>query len=59
MVSGVKINSKDGPLGVRLIVNVVPNPILKKVEIQTINSVITDEYVDEVLIIIMEQPKPK
>ena len=29
--SGVKINSQDGPLGVRLIVNVVPNPILKKV----------------------------
>ncbi len=28
--SGVKINSQDGPLGVRLIVNVVPNPILKK-----------------------------
>ena len=28
--SGVKIKSKDGPLGVRLIVNVVPNPILKK-----------------------------
>ena len=28
--SGVKINSEDGPLGVRLIVNVVPNPILKK-----------------------------
>ena len=28
--SGVKIKSQDGPLGVRLIVNVVPNPILKK-----------------------------
>ena len=26
--SGVKIKSEDGPLGVRLIVNVVPNPIL-------------------------------
>ena len=26
--SGVKIESQDGPLGVRLIVNVVPNPIL-------------------------------
>ena len=36
--SGVKINSKDGPLGVRLIVNVVPNPILKKVELKPINS---------------------
>ena len=29
--SGVKINSQNGPLGVRLIVNVVPNPNLKKV----------------------------
>ena len=36
--SGVKIKSQDGPLGVRLIVNVVPNPILKKVELQPINS---------------------
>jgi len=32
--SGVKIKSQDGPLGVRLIVNVVPNPILKKVELK-------------------------
>ena len=38
--SGVKINSQDGPLGVRLIVNVVPNPILKKVEIKPINSIV-------------------
>ena len=40
--SGVKIKSQDGPLGVRLIVNVVPNPILKKVELEPINSVISD-----------------
>ena len=46
--SGVKIKSQDGPLGVRLIVNVVPNPILKKVELQPINSVISNSYVDEV-----------
>ncbi len=46
--SGVKINSQDGPLGVRLIVNVVPNPILKKVELKPINSVISNEYVDNV-----------
>ena len=36
--SGVKIKSQEGPLGVRLIVNVVPNPILKKVEIKPTNS---------------------
>ena len=46
--SGVKINSQDGPLGVRLIVEVVPNPILKKVELKPSNSVISNSYVDTV-----------
>ncbi len=46
--SGVKIKSQDGPLGVRLIVNVVPNPILKKVELTPINSVISSAYVDKI-----------
>ena len=46
--SGVKIKSQDGPLGVRLIVNVVPNPILTKVELNPINSVIPNSYVDEI-----------
>ena len=46
--SGVKIKSQDGPLGVRLIVSVVPNPILKKVELNPKNSVISNEYVDSI-----------
>ncbi len=46
--SGVKIKSQDGPLGVRLIVNVIPNPILKKVELKPINSVIPNAYVDKI-----------
>ena len=46
--SGVKIKAKDGPLGVRLIVNVVPNPILKKVVINPKNSVITQDYVNNI-----------
>ncbi|MDC3019535.1 BamA/TamA family outer membrane protein [Prochlorococcus sp. AH-736-E15] len=46
--SGVKIKSQDGPLGVRLIVNVVPNPILNKVEIKSTNSVISNKYVDNI-----------
>ena len=46
--SEVKINSQNGPLGVRLIVNVVPNPILKKVELNSKNTVISDEYVDDI-----------
>ena len=45
--SGVKIKSQDGPLGVRLIVNVVPNPILNKVELKSIKSVISNEYIDD------------
>ena len=46
--SGVKIKSQDGPLGVRLIVKIVPNPILKKVELKPGNSVISDSYVDSI-----------
>ena len=46
--SGVNIKSQDGPLGVRLIVNVVPNPILTKVEIKPTNTVISSEYVDDI-----------
>jgi len=46
--SGVNIKSEDGPLGVRLIVNVVPNPILKKVELKEISSVVSNEYLDKV-----------
>ncbi|AIQ95650.1 BamA/TamA family outer membrane protein [Prochlorococcus sp. MIT 0604] len=46
--SGVKIKPQDGPLGVRLIVNVVPNPILKKVELKPMNSVFSNEYVDDI-----------
>jgi len=46
--SGVKIKSEDGPLGVRLIVKIVPNPILKKVQLQPTNSVIPSEYIDDI-----------
>ena len=53
--SGVKVKSQDGPLGVRLIVSVVPNPILKKVELNPINSVISNSYVDDILVIFMVQ----
>ena len=46
--SGVKIESQDGPLGVRLIVKVVPNPILKKVELKPLNSVISEAYLSDI-----------
>ena len=46
--SGVKIKSEDSPLGVRLIVSVVPNPILNKVELNPIDSIIPSEFVDDI-----------
>ncbi len=46
--SGVKIKSLDGPLGVRLIVSVVPNPILKKVKLNPKNIIIPNEFVDNI-----------
>ncbi len=46
--SGVNIKSQDGPLGVRLIVNVVPNPILRKVELKPESSIISDEFIDSI-----------
>ena len=46
--SGVKIKSEDGPLGVRLIVSVVPNPILKKVELNPKDTLISNKYIDDI-----------
>ena len=46
--SGVKIKSQDGPLGVRLIVNVVPNPILRKVTLEPKSPLISNEFVDNI-----------
>ena len=45
--SGVQVKSEDGPLGVRLIINVIPNPILKKVELNPSEKIISKELVDE------------
>ena len=47
--SGVKIKPQSGPLGVKLIVNIVPNPILEKVEIKQTSSVISNEYLDDIV----------
>ncbi len=46
--SGVKIKSQDGPLGVTLIVKVVPNPILRKVELKPTSSVISNKDLDDI-----------
>ena len=46
--SGVKFKAEDGPLGVKLIVQIVPNPILKKVNIKPDNKIIPQEYVNKI-----------
>ncbi len=46
--SGVKIKSEDGPLGVRLIVSIVPNPILKKVTLNPENKIIPNKLVNDI-----------
>ncbi len=44
--SGVKFKAEDGALGVKLIVQIVPNPILKQISIQPSNSIVTQKYVN-------------
>ena len=46
--SGVTVKSEDGPLGVRLIVNVVPNPILNKVELNPKERIIPNQFLDDI-----------
>ncbi len=46
--SGVKIKFEEGSLGVRLIVTIVPNPLLKEVQISPENVVIADDFIDEI-----------
>ena len=46
--SGVKFKAEDGSLGVKLIVKVVPNPILKKIIIQPSNTIISQKLVNKI-----------
>tara|TARA_Y100001978_G_scaffold197667_1_gene208874 strand:- start:6158 stop:8275 length:2118 start_codon:yes stop_codon:yes gene_type:complete len=46
--SGVKFRADDGPLGVKLIVEIVPNPILKKVTINPNFSLIPEKFVNNI-----------
>ncbi len=48
LFSGVKFKAEDGSLGVKLIVNVVPNPILKKIIIQPSNTIISQKLVNKI-----------
>ena len=44
----INIETQDSPLGVRLIVNVVPNPILKIIELNPKNTIIPSNFVDDI-----------
>ncbi len=48
--SGVKIKSQDGPLGVRLLVSVVPNPILNKVKLNPEKTIIPNDYLNDIFL---------
>ena len=46
--SGVKFKAEDSSLGVRLIVKIVPNPILKEIAIKPTNTIITQKLVNTI-----------
>ena len=46
--SEVKFKTEDGPLGVRLVVNIVPNPILKEIALSPSEVIISDELLDNI-----------
>jgi len=48
LFSGVKFKTEDGPLGVRLIVSIVPNPILKKVSVSPNDVIISERFLDQI-----------
>tara|TARA_Y100000589_G_scaffold81596_1_gene75509 strand:+ start:79 stop:2208 length:2130 start_codon:yes stop_codon:yes gene_type:complete len=47
LFSGVKFKAEDGNLGVKLIVTITPNPILKKVIIDEDNIIIPQKVIDK------------
>ncbi len=46
--SGVKFKAEDGPLGVKLFVQIVPNPILKQVTVKPSNTIIQKKLIDDI-----------
>ncbi len=48
LFSGVKFKAEDGALGVKLILKVVPNPILKEIIIQPSNTIISQKLVNKI-----------
>jgi len=48
LFSGVNFKAEDGPLGVKLIVKIVPNPIFRQIIIQPSNKIITQTFVNKI-----------
>ena len=48
LFSGVKFKAEDGPLGVKLIVKIAPNPIFKQIIIQPKDTIITQKLVNNI-----------
>ena len=46
LFSGVKFKAVDGNLGVKLVVTITPNPILKRVVVDQDNKIIPQEFID-------------
>ena len=46
--SGVQIKFEEGPLGVKLIVSIVPNPILQEVQINPEEVIIPKDYINKI-----------
>ena len=47
LFSGVKFKTEDGPLGVRLIVSIIPNPIFRDVKISPSDVIISQEFINK------------
>ena len=46
--SGVQIKFEEGPLGIKLIVTIVPNPILQEVQINPDSTIIPIDYINQI-----------
>ena len=48
LFSGVNFKAEDGPLGVKLIVQIVPDPIFRQIVIQPSNRIISQTFVNKI-----------
>jgi len=48
LFSGVKFKTEEGPLGVRLVVNVIPNPIFQGIKVNPREVIIPQKYLNNI-----------